>query len=117
MTTKVAYAILTILLGAVIINSALIARTADEMYAMAADEGLELGEKAARLKKAFYEKELFISLSVSHEDLENVEDLIAEMNGAVSAGDEEAALIAKSRLENALLHLGRLSSVNWESIF
>ena len=66
-----------------------------------------------RFKKA----ERIISLTVSHDDLTNIESEFCEIIGAIEAADEEGLIIAKSRLVGALRHLGRLSGINADSIF
>ena len=63
-----------------------------------------------------YEKELFISLTVNHEDLTNIEEGFAEMIGCLSVGDTAGAQITKSRLIDSLEHLGRLSGFNFDAI-
>jgi hypothetical protein len=61
--------------------------------------------------------EIFVSLTVSHEDLTNIEEMLSEIDGAITAKDKDAVIIAKSRFESAVLHLGQLSALNIESIF
>lgn len=117
MAVKASYVILSVLLAAVIANAIFIGGTTNELYGIAAREDGELGERLSELKSLFERRELFLSLSVSHEDLRDIEEMIAEMEGAIEAGDEGAAKMAESRLKNALRHLGRLSSLNFESVF
>lgn len=66
-----------------------------------------------RFKKA----ERIISLTVSHDDLTNIEEGFAEIIGAAKAGGEVGTSTVKSRLTDALDHLGRLSGINIDSIF
>ena len=56
-------------------------------------------------------------MSVSHEDLTSIEEILSEIEGALKAKDKNAVIIAKSRFESAVLHLGQLSALNIESIF
>ena len=44
-------------------------------------------------------------------------EILSEIDGALIARDKDAVIIAKSRFENALLHLEQLSAFNIESIF
>ena len=122
MATKASYAVLLFLLLLVILNSFYIRSFCGKAHSISAEH--ESSDSLDSLSKRFeaieemYEKnEIFISLSVSHDDLTNIEDLLAEIRGAINTEDKDGALIAKSRFENAILHLGRLSSVNLESIF
>ncbi len=112
---------LTVLVLLIAINSTLITRAVDEMYTVSVsgeDTTLEAIEaKYKKIDEIFSSRELFISLSVSHEDLSDIKMLLYEIKGALAAYDLDAAIIAKSRLDDALLHLGRLSSLNIESIF
>ena len=73
-------------------------------------EELESGFK--RFKKA----ERFISITVSHDDLTNIEESFADIIGAAKAGETGDIQRIKSRLVDSLLHLGRLSSLNLDSI-
>lgn len=117
-TALITLAVLVILIS---LNSMLITKAVDEMYTISVsgdDTTLKaLEAKYERIDEIFSSKELFISLSVSHEDLSDIKMLIYELKGALTASDLDAAIIAKSRLDDALLHLGRLSSLNIESIF
>ncbi len=120
MATKAAYIILFLLIAAVILNSVFINRSVETIYSISSegdDGSIEaLGEKLEKIKDKYNKCELYISLSVSHDDLTDIETSLSEMEGAVKAHDIQAAIIAKSRFENALLHLARLSSFNFESI-
>ena len=64
----------------------------------------------------FKKQEKYISLTVNHEDLTEVESSFAEMLGAIKANDSESVLSIKSRLIDALEHLRRLSGINIDSI-
>ena len=69
-----------------------------------------------KLYESFMKKQKFISLTVSHDDLTEIENDLAEILGAIEADDEESLIIAKSRLVMTLTHLRRLSGVNLDSI-
>ena len=77
-------------------------------------------ESAAKEYKMLYEKfkryERYISITVSHDDLTNIEEAFAEIIGAARAGNEIGLITLKSRLRDSLEHLGRLSSINLDSI-
>ena len=72
--------------------------------------------EAIRIKEKFAEAERFISLTVNHEDLTNIEVGYSELVGYLSEGMTEEAGVTKSRLLDALTHLRRLSGVNIDSI-
>ncbi len=120
MAVKASYIILIILIFAVVGNIFFINKTVEEIYEISSegtDDTVEsLKIKFDKIQELYDKKELFISLSVSHDDLTDIETSLSEINGAIKAEDFKAAIIAKSRFENALLHLGRLSSLNIESI-
>ncbi len=121
MIVKISYIVLIALLIAVILNSVYVTRFADTLYSISSKES---GDDIESYKSAFerieniYDKnEIFVSLTVSHEDLTSIKDSLAEISGALLANDKNSVIIAKSRLESALLHLGQLSAFNIESIF
>ncbi len=72
---------------------------------------------------AFYEaydyykdRSVFITLTVSHSDLHEIEQDFAEISGALSVGDTKAAEVLKNRLVSSVEHMRRLTGVNIESI-
>lgn len=121
MIVKVSYAILCILLLAVILNAVYISRFTEKLYWISSSESAEdinaFELKFNEIKRIYSDNEIFISLSVSHEDLTNIEEILSEIDGALKAKDKNAVIIAKSRFESAVLHLGQLSALNIESIF
>ena len=76
----------------------------------------EARERANALFDSFKERETYISLTVSHDDLTNIEDGFAELIGYLSVDDKDGAEVTKCKLENALLHLRRLSGFNIDAI-
>lgn len=111
---KLAYAILIVLIIGISINSYYIKRTTDSL-----EKELSIAETSEdfkRLYKDFKKAENIISLTVSHEDLTNIEEGFAEIIGASIANDSNSVAITKSRLKESLKHLGRLSGLNIESI-
>lgn len=121
MVVKLSYFMLFALLFAVIFNAIYISRFTERLYEISTEESSDsieaLKEKFEKIEKIYEKNEIFISLSVSHEDLTCIEEILAEINGALLTGDKDAVIIAKSRFERALLHLGQLSAFNMESIF
>jgi hypothetical protein len=104
---------LIIILGFVIINDLALKNDIDELSRLVEESQTYYEAEAAQ---DFYEeKKGFIGLSVNHNDLAEVGQLLSEYVAELREGDE-GARITKSRLLTALSHLGRLSSVNWESI-
>ena len=72
--------------------------------------------EAERIFEVFNKYESYISLTVSHDDLTNIEDSFVDMIGYLSVNDVENATVAKSRLIHSLEHLRRLSGFNIDSI-
>ena len=77
---------------------------------------IALGDANACFEK-FKKEENYLSLTVNHNDLTDIEGLFSEMIGYLSIEDAENAKVAKSRLIDALSHLGRLSGINISSVF
>ena len=76
----------------------------------------ETKSEAERVFDQYKRAEIIISLTVSHEDLTNIEDCFVEMIAYLSIDDTDNASVAKSRLINSLEHLRRLSGLNIDSI-
>jgi hypothetical protein len=73
-------------------------------------------EEARRIRGEYKSSVCFISLFVTHDDLTNIEDLLAELDGCLRVGDAEEAEVVKNRLISSLEHLRRLSGMNLEAI-
>ncbi len=73
-------------------------------------------DEAAKIFKEFRQKEVYISLTVSHEDLTNIEDCFAELVGQLSVGNKDEARVTKDRLKYSLKHLRRLSTFTIDAI-
>lgn len=58
----------------------------------------------------------YLTLTVNHTDISEIELCFAELLGAISAGDTESVIITKSRLLQSFLHFRRLSEININSI-
>lgn len=107
--------LLTALIG---INSFALSFNINKVYEAVEATPPRLSSYAAfeALYEDYMRRERFICLTVAHNDLMDIEGAFAELLGAIKAEDEGALIIAKSRLENALLHLRRLSSFGIEGI-
>ena len=76
----------------------------------------EAKNEAEDLFSDFMNKETFISLTVSHDDLTAIENDFVDLIGYLSVSDLENAEVAKSRLLHSLEHLRRLSGFNFDAI-
>ena len=113
--------IFCVLLISVIANSYYIVHTVkginERVLATECEDMERALEEFEIIKRDFEHAEKFISLTVSHDDLTNIEESFSDIIGAAKAKDENLLLTAKSRLTDALEHLGRLSGINLDSIF
>ena len=109
-SVKTAIAFLLFLVCVILLNSFYIINVTRELSAQ-----LETGAYYSVAEK-FQKHERYISLTVSHDDLTNIEEGFAELIGAANAKDEERLVAVKSRLKDSLEHLGRLSGINLDSI-
>jgi predicted PurR-regulated permease PerM len=77
-------------------------------------------ENALNAAQAAYEhykkREAYISLTVNHDDLTNIEDAFAELIGYLSIDMNEDAFVTKNRLLCYVEHLRRLSGINIDAI-
>jgi hypothetical protein len=73
-------------------------------------------EKFIELYKSYKSAERYISITVNHDDLTNIDNDFNEIIGCLKVNDIQGATIAKSRLEGCFSHLWRLSSINIDSI-
>lgn len=95
------------------VNTYTVGRLVDEIIDCVCEA--ECYEDAVKAEGYFSECERYISMTVSHEDLTNIEDLFSQYV-AESYEGMECASITKSRLINALSHLGRLSDISIDSV-
>lgn len=103
----------------VIINTLLLQKTVDNMSELANEivtDGDDAEKTVLALDKLFREKVGYIGLTVSHDDITNIEDCIAELQGYIKVGDNEGAEVTKSRLIRFLGHLRRLVGFNIDAI-
>ena len=119
-SAKISILVLIILAATVVANSLYIRHVTDELAKRVADVNTSDMEECAIEYKSLYSEfskaERFISITVSHDDLTNIEESFADIIGAADAGLEGSVIMIKNRLEDALRHLGRLSSINLDSI-
>lgn len=114
-----AIALLIILPLAVILNTIILTAQIDET--INAINSVKIEESGAKGKaesifEDFSRKESFLSLTVSHDDLTNIEDCFTEMIGYLSVGDTKNAEVMRNRLIHSLEHLRRLSGFNIDAI-
>lgn len=123
MKEKIGAVILLItVIGFVIVNSLIlkqkIDKTIESVQLLNIDDSNINDRKnnAEEIFRIFEKYEIFISLTVSHDDLTNIENSFVEMIGYLSVEDVENAQVAKSRLIHSLEHLRRLSGLNFDAI-
>ena len=81
------------------------------------ENSLEDAEYALReIFEEYKRSEVFISLTVNHEDLTNLEESFDEIIGYLSVRDADGARVTKNRLVGSLRHLRRLSGFNIDAI-
>ena len=73
-------------------------------------------ETATVIYDDFRKKETYISLTVNHDDLTNIEEGFAELIGYLEIGDTDGAYVTKNRLLDSIDHLRRLSGFNIDAI-
>lgn len=107
------------IITAVTVNTGIIYKHSTKLYEIV--EKIDLtAEEASGAAKAAYEyyknKESYISLTVNHEDLTNIEDAFNELIGYLDVDMKEEAQVTKNRLLCFIEHLGRLSGINIDAI-
>lgn len=73
-------------------------------------------DKASEIYERFKKMESFISLTVNHDDLTNIDDCFVGMIGYLSVGDVDESRVTKDRLTSSLEHLRRLSTFTFDAI-
>jgi hypothetical protein len=115
----VAFVLLGVVFTLVAINTVILHRNLDAIIEEVSAIDTK-SEKASADFKACYSQferyERFISLTVSHSDLTDIDDAFTEIIAASEIGDTETMSITKSRLLGSLKHLRRLSGINIDSI-
>lgn len=110
-------ALLIGVLAFVTINTVILSKEIEEITdRVAALEPSGYSEGAMLIYDEFKSRSKYMSLTVSHEDLRDIEDRFVEMIGYISVGDEDNARVTKDRLTRSLEHLRRLSGFNIDAI-
>lgn len=73
-------------------------------------------EDAERIYSDFKVKENYISITVNHEDLTNINECFSDMIAYLRVGKPDDAEVAKYRLIDSLEHLRRSCGLNIDSI-
>ena len=119
-TVKIALAILAVTVLSVLINSfvlsSVIKKYEKEVSKIDSNKIESAFESYSAIYDNFNKEKDYISLTVNHEDLTNIEDNFAAAIGAARSHDESELEITKSRLLDALGHLRRLVGINLDSI-
>lgn len=115
----ISFVTLSIVLLSVILNSYLVSKSICDVIEQLENAPTDTANYTAyeNIFNDYMKKQRYIGLSVSHDDLTNIEGEFHEILGAIKAEDEQTLIIAKSRLIGALSHLKRLSGINADSIF
>lgn len=113
------YTIAILITVAVFANSVFLCSTLDRLSERldAAPSDITAAELYEEIYSDYTKAERYISLTVSHSDLEGVDDSFAELLGAIEAEEQEALIVAKSRLLHALSHMRRLCGISIDSVF
>ena len=111
-------ALLILLVILAIANTVLTNQWIEELVADVESLSIENSSKDSieRIEKRFDRLDLFLSITLNQNEIDEAKDDLAEFITAIEIEDEAAAKIAKSRLVDALRRLGRLSSVRIDSI-
>ena len=109
----------TLVFGAVTANTVALLYNLDRIYKALEEtpSTLEYGDVYSDIYEDFKRREQYISVTVSVGDLEPIRSAFYDIVGAVESGDEEELIIAKSRLTESILHLRRLCTFSFDSIF
>lgn len=117
-TVITSYVVLAAIIIIVIINSLIISHNIDVILEKlrGAPDTSEAESTYEEIFDDYIKKQKYLGLTVSHDDLTNIESEFYEILGAARVGDDDALKIAKSRLVGALSHLKRLCGINFDSI-
>ena len=116
-----AYTVFLVLVIFIFINCFALSNIIDEITELtvsAEENDLALAKQVyEEIYETYKSHRLFMSLSVDHNDLSDIESSFSEIIGAAKADDAAGVMTAKSRLINRLRHIKRLSGINIESVF
>ena len=120
-SVRFAYTVFAVLVIVVLINSLSVGKIIDSIsddIIRAEESDMAAAEKEyTEIYEKYKRYELYVSLSVDHDDLSNIEDAFSEIIGAARADDAAGVVTTKSRLTDYLRHIKRLSGINIDSIF
>ena len=117
-----AFILMIILIGAVSLNTYVIDRKISglhdklELVSITDSNTEQVRQKVEEIFEEYKSCETYVSLTVNHDDLTNIEDNFAELIGNLSVGDADSAKVTKNRLLYSLEHLRRLSGINVDSV-
>ncbi len=106
-------------IGFVIANTIILDRQVEQIACQISSLDItdeEALEHAVKYYENYRKKEQYISLTVSHNDLTNIEDYFVEMIGHLTVRNLEDAQVTKDRLISSLEHLRRLSGFTVDAI-
>lgn len=115
----IAVILFVIVVGFVVVNTLILNDQIDKIYdslSMLDIDNSTATDKARELYEDFCKKEQYISITVSHDDLTNIEDCFVELIGHLSVGNTADAKVTKDRLTSSLEHLRRLSGFTIDAI-
>lgn len=117
-TIILSYVILALIVILVIVNSMIVSNSIDIIIRELKDipDSTKEKEQYTAVFDSYMKMQHFFEITVSHDDLTNIESEFYEIIGAANANDDESLIIAKSRLIGALTHLKRLCGINADSI-
>ena len=111
-------ALLILLISSVATNTFFLTRCIDKILSDVEKldtKDAEAWDRGEKIFENYKNAERFLSLTVNHDDLADVNAYFTEMNAYLSLGNSEEATVAKSRLIDALTHLRRLSGFNFNA--
>lgn len=68
------------------------------------------------IETAFSEKSFYLSLSMSHDDINNVEQAILSLKAAFEEKDSAAYREQLYQLKDAIKHIKRLAEISWDNV-
>ncbi len=114
---RIAWVIMAVTVLFVIVNTVLLGIFMNELYEILETVDFEQGSEEFFEAYDYYKRRaIFITLTVSHTDMHDIEQDFAEIIGCLETGDVGSASIVKSRLMSSVEHMRRLTGVNIESI-
>ena len=116
---RISYIVLILCVSFVCANGFYLNYITDELCERAEeiDVDAEGAKASAEELYSFFDKhQRLISITVSHDDLRDIDDAMCELIADLDFKDTDGAKITKSRLCGSLRHLKRLSGLNIDSI-